>query len=260
MKIKIELVLSLILQAVKDETHLKSVIDRSTDDKAAKVAYNEDAGDEEFHERKLLRGIYTSLDMLKAELVEYLDNVGYTVADNVIITSIDSATDSITIMFDVNESFNKAFTDSLARLFSKFIEDSVLVLWWGPINQNQASFYTNLQQMDLVGIRKAFTKKASTSLATPYTSAITLEGSQVSMLCHEEETVTYTIDDNCIDDIEIECSSRIIQWNRDPRNHSLTIKAIHKGVCDIRLFSIHDESVSVNLRVIVKHHMRPATK
>lgn len=248
MTIKLNLVLSLILEAVKAETHIKGQIDRAIDEKAAKVAYQEEAGDEQFHERKLMRGIYTSLDALKTEIAPYLASYGGTQGDNM-VSVVNEATDSITITLEVSNSFNTSFTDSLARLCSKYIEDSTLVLWWGTFNGTQAQYYTALQAADSLAIAKCFVKKAPQAVPVAYTENLSVLGSGIEVEVGEETTITYSIDENAIDDIEIDPRCNFIHWRRV--KGGFAIKATCTGFTCARLYSLHNDDVECEVDILV---------
>lgn len=249
MNIKLKLFPSVILEAVKAETHIKGQIDRAIDDKAARVAYQEEAGDEQFHERKLMRGIYTSLDNLKGELAQYLADKGATIGNN-LVAEIDTTADTITLSLEVSNSFNKSYTDSLARLCAKYIEDATLVLWWGTFNANQAQYYTSLLASDTIAIGKCFIKVAPKRVALPYTSQITLTGTEIEATANEEFTVSYTLDDGAVDDIEIFTPRHVI-WRRGVEDGIFYLTALHEGIFNCKLYSLHDESVYKNLKLLV---------
>lgn len=243
MTIKLNLVLSLILEAVKAETHIKGQIDRALDDKAAKVAYQEEIGDEEFHERKIMRGIYTSLSQLETELAQYLVSKGSSVSSNV-----DEDKDTIVIMLDVADSFNTSLTTSLARLCSKFIEDATLVLWWGTFNANQMQYYATLQAADLAAINKCFSKSAPSKPTVPYTTSLETSGDEIHLVTGNETTITYTISEGALDDIEIEADG-CIAWRRV--YGGFRIIGLNQGFAHARLYSLHNEELSRDIDIIV---------
>lgn len=149
---------SVIIDAVKIETHIKSTIDKSVDGNSAQLSYNESAGDDEFHERKLSRTLIASAERLVAEISDMLSG-------NSKVESDFSASDKVTIKVDVDSRFNYSFSNTLSRMCSEFIESEMLVLWWGPINPNQAQFYAGISATTLTGIRKCFNKLAPTAPA-----------------------------------------------------------------------------------------------
>lgn len=250
MQVQLNLVISVILEAVKSETFIKGTIDRAQDERANALAYHETAGDEGVHERKLMRGIYTSLDKLKTHIVDYLEDSGSYVGDNVIKTLVNEDTDSIIIILEVNRRFNPAMTDSLARLCSKFIEDNTLVYWWGAIgSQSQVQFYTALVNEDIANINKAFTKRSGKTPVIPYTSRIRIEGSSIELAVGEKDTITYTIDEGCINDVDIQFSGSAAKVHRS--NKDFVVEGIHPGICHAVLYSVHDETVYAKVDIVV---------
>lgn len=151
----IEILRSVIVDAVKTDTHIKGTIDKSIDEKASRVAYNETAGDEAYHLRKLDRTITASAENLVAEISDMLSG-------NTQITPDYSDATKIKISVGVDARFNTSFAPTLARLSSEYITNYVLVLWFGAITngQNQVQFYSQLSSTYLNSIRKCFNKVA----------------------------------------------------------------------------------------------------
>lgn len=143
---------SVIIDAVKTDTHIKGTIDKSADVNASRVAYNESAGDDEHHERKLDRTLVASTERLVSEISDMLSG-------NSEVSSEFSET-TVTIKVDVDSRFNTSFSNTLSRLCSEYITNNMLELWWVAINQNWSQFYGNLCSSNLVSIRKCFNKMA----------------------------------------------------------------------------------------------------
>lgn len=144
---------SVIIDAVKSDTHIKGTIDKSMNDNASRVAYNESAGDDEYHERKLARTLIASAENLVAEISDMLSG-------NSEVSSDFTDSSVVVIKVDVDARFNSSFSNTLSRLCSEYIENQMLVLWWGAINQQQSNFYTSLVASYLNSIRKCFNKMA----------------------------------------------------------------------------------------------------
>ena len=90
---------SVIMDAVKTDTHIKGTIDKSADGNASVVAYNETAGDDAHHERKLDRTLVSSTEKLVSEISDMLSgnsNVSssYTGTTVVITVGVDSRVNS----------------------------------------------------------------------------------------------------------------------------------------------------------------------
>lgn len=255
MKVELKLVLSLILEAVKAETHLKARMDRSAGDNQSvsnAVAYHEDAGDEEVHERKLLRGIYTSVDKLRSYITDYMSDLGVAVSDNNIQSEINSDNDTITITLDVTDRFNVANNDALARYCSKYVEDNTLVLWWGAINQSQMQYYQALLADDLAAIQRLFTKRASHTPIPTYTHTLTLSAGVVNVYLGESETISYEIDDNALDDIKAKVTGCNIARVEGVGNGVLSVSGLRVGRTTLIVESRHNSEARKEIAVMVE--------
>ena len=231
MKIRLTLSKSIIIEAVKAETYLKGVIDKSTADQALTAAYNEKAGDEDVHNRKIARGIINSLASLKTDLAAFL------YSDSVTSTEED---DKIYLEIEVSSRFNTSLIDAVAKLCSKYIEDKTLMMWWGTLgNQIQTQYYDQLVKTDILEIKQNLTKKSFASIASPYPKYIEGLGSHIDIEVGEKAELTYTINEGAIDDIEACPSNHCVQTYRG-RGHFF-IEGKHEGECNLLLYSKHDE-------------------
>lgn len=254
MKIELKLILSVIKEAVKAETYIKGTIDRAAggDQHATNaVAFHETAGDEKVHERKIVRGIWTSADKLRSYIQDYLDVDGSSVSDNNAL-AIDESADTITLKLNVSDRYNKANSDALARLCSKYIEDNTLVLWWGATgNQTQTQYYNTLLTEDMSAIQRLFIKKAPDAPTATYTTTLTLSGEQLTALVGEHNTITYTIDAGAIDDIDIISLDPSIAFGERDENKKICVHTRSTGYCEMKVFSRHNDTLSKVLRVTV---------
>lgn len=248
MNVQLNLFKSVIIEAVKAETYIKGIADRSADERMTGIAYVETAGDETLHERKLMRGLYSSLDKFKLILSEYLEDDSHDNVNNSVNYNISG--DAIVFTLTVPDNFRSANKDVLARICSKFIEDNILVLWWGTINPKQAEFYTTMLNEDIYLIKKTFEKGAPNAAQTPYTSSVTLAASSVTIDVNDPTTITYTLSSGAIDDINARCDNpRILKCFR--QNGVFKIEGLAPGSAIVTLFSIHDESKNATLYVTV---------
>ena len=250
-QVKLTLLKSLIIEAVKGETLIKGRIDKATDDKASALAYQEEAGDEQFHERKLLRTMHTSLSKLKTKIGDYLEGICSSSGDN-IFGDIESDNDAIELSILVSDRFNESFLDPLAKLCSKYIEDHMLYLWWGTFNQKQAEFYRVLCQSDLDDIMSCFTKTAPAVPVPTYTDHITTQlGSTYVCYQGDDLTLTYEVSDGCMDDVSIRLGNGNLQVT-GKREKSFVLKALRSGICDAVLYSQHNDAISTEVTIVVK--------
>lgn len=247
MNIKLSLIKSIIFESVKNETYQKGVIDKSIDPKATVAAYHEQAGNEEYHERMLSRAFYTNLEDLKSYLGDYLTSDGNTTGDNIFS---DEKGDVVTISLEVSDRFNTAYTDTLSKLSAKYIEESMLADWWKPIDDKRSAFYTQFVEKDLTAIRRCFIKTAPKAPSVPYTTKIELTGSAIEMAVGEESTVTYTLDDSAVDDIEIRIEDHNI-CSAGRSREGFTVKALQMGHTYIELYSRHNEDIKATVHVFI---------
>lgn len=238
--VKLTLVRSLIIESVKNDTFRKGLFDKAVDQKATTAAYQEQAGDDTFHERTLDRGLYTAVEELKSHLSDYLNTSGYSTADNSIDSTVENG--NIIISLDVSERFNDGYTQSLARLCSKFIEETMLIDWWKPINEKQTALYETYAQKDLAAIKRCFNKTAPVVPSVPYTEKLDVTGSSFCLGVGEEATVTYTLTDGAIDDIECEVEdTTLVTVGRSQQG--FTVTGQRRGHTYIRLYSRHNETL-----------------
>lgn len=246
--IKLTLVKSLILESVKNETFQKGKFDKSVDAKAITAAYVEQAGNEAYHERILQRSLYTSLEELKTHLSDYLSSSGGTTANNDI--SSTETGDNIIISLVVSDRFNKGYTDSLARLSSKYIEEAMLMDWWRPVNEKQSAMYATFVERDLQAIKRCFNKTAPVAPTVPYTSVLNVVGSSICIGIGEEYTVTYSISDGAIDDIEVRIEdNKLIRAGRS--DEGFTIEGLQYGHTWIQLYSKHNPELAKTIHVYI---------
>ena len=251
MRIELNLVLSLIMEAVKAETYIKGRIDRATVENGEQLAYHETAGDEVTHERKLMRGIYTSSDKLRGWLQDYLNNEGGHVGGNDFKMIVDEATDKISFELVVSERFNRSNNDALARSMSKFIEDNTLALWWGTFNEKEAAYYQGLVTEDIAGIQRLLMKTAPRVPVLSYPTKVECDVDEVSVGVGEEQVVSYRIDGDCIDDIDWLCDRPRMAECEKGDGGTFTVRGRYGGVCHVVLFSRHNSEVYKELLVSV---------
>ena len=248
--IQITLVKSLILESVKNETFFRGQVDKAADEKAVALAYHEQAGNETYQERLLLRGLYTNLEELKTHLSDYLADSGQSSADNLYSEEKD---DNIILHIVVSQRFNRGFTNSLAKLSAKYIEETMLMDWWKPINEKQSALYAQFVERDLSAIKRCFNKTAPTAPAVPYTTSLRTTGTAIELEIGEEATVTYEISDGAIDDIE--CLSEdmgIVTIGRSV--DGFTVTGRRRGHTYVQLYSRHNPELRRTLHAYVTDH------
>lgn len=249
--IKITLIKSQIIEAVKNETFFKGQFDKAADNRAITVAYHEQAGNETYQERLLARALYTNIEELKTQLSDYISTSGFSSADNYIDSEEEE--DNIILSLTVSSRFNNSFTNSLAKLASKYIEEAMLMDWWKPINEKQSALYAQFVERDLVAIKRCFNKTAPEAPTCPYTTILNLTGSAVDIEIGEQHTVTYSISDGAVDDIEARAEDyNICEIGRTQEGFTITGK--QRGHTYISIYSRHNPDLQKTVHVYVTDH------
>ena len=156
---------SLILEAVKADTYQSGQIDKSADPvKNASLAYNEQAGDETYQDRKLLRFLRSGLARFAAALNEFVDSergsISYTLTDG---------SDDISIQVVVSDRYNNGLAQPLSSFAEEYITYTVDYMWWQSIKPTLAKDYFGYAQDTLTQIRLCLAKTAPTSSSSSYT-------------------------------------------------------------------------------------------
>jgi hypothetical protein len=149
-----------VVEAVKGDTYITSSIDRGIDAvKNASVAYNEAAGDDAHHEKKIERLIKGAVSKFAAELSEFVDTASGTI-------TITIGTD-ITITMTVTSRYQSGLANPLSGIAQDYIVNMSLYGWWLSIKPEMAKNFAALAQDALIYVRKCFAKTAPTSSADP---------------------------------------------------------------------------------------------
>jgi len=156
-----------VVEAVKGDTYITSSVDRGADSvKNAGVAYNEAAGNDAHHEKKIERLIKGAVSKFAAELAEFCDT-----ASGAITTSIN---ENITITMTVTDRYNAGLADPLSGIAMEYIVNMSIYGWWISIKPELAKSFASLASDALIYVRKCFAKTApaATASATSATGSV----------------------------------------------------------------------------------------
>ena len=213
--ITLNILRSVIMDGVKIDTHIRGLIDKSTNERATSLAYQETAGDEDEHERKLFASMVSAAESLSTIFSDYLGYKQQSNGDNSVIVSFDD-TDKIVYSLFVSDRFNENYTESLARLSSSYISLSMLMDWYDVVNPKQSEIYEKAASKKLMDIKRCFNKLPPSPPKYPFTQNLTTDKDEVvitlpknyfkversmSELIAHEVVINYTIDDNTVDDV-----------------------------------------------------------
>lgn len=162
---------SLVLEAVKADTYQSGQVDKASDPvKNAALAYNEQAGDETYQERKLVRFLRSGLARFAAAMNEFVDSesgsISYTLSDS---------SDAITIKVVVSDSYNDGLAQPLSSFAEEYVSYTMDYMWWQSIKPALAKDYFGYAQDTLTQIRLCLAKTApaSSSSYTDVTGTVT---------------------------------------------------------------------------------------
>ena len=250
--IKLHIVTSLIIEAVKAETFIRGAVIKASDDKANAMVYQSQAGDELVHERKLKRNLYSAAEELKTYLSDYLEILGPASADNNIESEVNWETESLDIELIVSRRFNKSYTNSLARLCSRFIEDSMIIMWFKTVDPNQAQVYVTSLETTKTAIQRCFNKLPPNLPPVPYTYELDINATSCTMEPNHRFKVHYTIGDDSIDDIQAESSDNKIASVERTGSKIFSIYSHLAGTATVKVFSKHREEIYKEVTVTVE--------
>lgn len=155
----------LLIEAVKADTYITGAIDKSAGDNNHAVAYNEQAGDDEYHERKLLRTLRGAVGALEARLAEFVDSAAGSISDTLSNAASDG---SFTISVVVSDRYNSGLATPIAQLSQEYIINKMLSLWWQAIKPTMAKDYFTFAEESLNSIKLCLTKTAPSSSTADY--------------------------------------------------------------------------------------------
>ena len=150
---------NLIIEAVKADTYITGLIDKSADGvKNAPLAYNEQAGDDTYHQRKLTRTLAGAVGSLEANLAEFVDSA----TDNGISDTLASAGEdgAFNIVVLVSDRYNNGLAFPIAQLSQEYVVNKMLYYWWQSIRPALAKDYLAFSSESLSNIRLCLAKKA----------------------------------------------------------------------------------------------------
>lgn len=157
----------LIFEAVKADTFLtgKDVKSQNAVQNASR-AYNMQAGDDTYQERKLSRTLTEAVGALEANLAEFVDSA----VDNGITNTLSEAGEdgAFTITVIVSDRYNSGLAHPIASLSQGYIVNKMLYFWWQPIDSSLAKDYLNFSDESLVNITRCLAKTAPATSTQSY--------------------------------------------------------------------------------------------
>lgn len=249
MQIQLTLVKPLIVEAVKTETFLHGNFVKSTDQNGSTtaLAYNTQAGDEEYALRKIDRDIRYAVEKLKTVFVDYITPSPIVKGDDSVTSSDDNK--NIIYHLTVSTRWNGTLTDACARLSQRYIIDCAVAQWYISLGDTkQAEYYGALLKQDEIEVRKCFIKLPPQAPSLQYSTNISFVSPSITdgaihLTEGDNVTFTYTLDDGAIDDIETRSSDpSVVRTCLDTEGKWL-VKALRPGFATVTFFSRHHDTV-----------------
>lgn len=166
--LKLTLKKDIIIAAVKTDTYQTGQNDKADNPVAnAARAYNEQAGDETYHEQKLIRLLRSALAKFCAQMAEYVDTeegtMSYSIPKD---TDVDKETILITIT--VSARYNTGLAQPLSSFAEEFIINMMDCDWWKPIKPELAKDYFTYASDTLSYIKLCLAKTAPAAASSSY--------------------------------------------------------------------------------------------
>lgn len=157
-----------ITAAVKADTYIAGLIDKATDPvKLAAYGYNEQAGDDAFHEVKLYRTLRAGVAKFSVAMSEYVDTSQTSAS---ISNTLNKQSPFFNIQMTVGSRFNQAFKDVLATLAEEYIINSMLYSWWQSINIERSKQFLIFMDETMDSVKKCLAKSAPQVTENSYTN------------------------------------------------------------------------------------------
>lgn len=155
-----------IIAAVKADTYITGQADKSVDAvKNAALAYNEQAGDDGYHEVKLFRTLREALSKFEANLADYVDTSD---PNAQVSNTLSKDNDTFVITITVGTRFNKAFAPTMSALAESYIINMMLYAWWQSLKTALAKDYYGFANDSLITIQRLLSKSAPAVSANSY--------------------------------------------------------------------------------------------
>lgn len=248
--VQLTLLRSTIVDAVKSETFITSNVDRATNEQAAKLAFHEAIGDDEYTERKLERDMLTAAEELKTIFSDYAIQERQTTADNAILLDMSDNT-AVKYRMLLSDRFNDAYVDSLARLGSDYIKNKMLMLWWENINPQRAEVFMSLAEKTLTPITRCFNRLPPQPPTYPYPKIISAPTEPQDAEKGNTYKLTYSIPQGNIDDVEVSSLNLNVVSVDKIEDGIVSIFAKECGATTVQLYSRHDPTVNTLILIRV---------
>lgn len=238
---------SLIIEAAKAETFIKGQVDKGALNNAEAMVYNEQAGDDVFHERKLKASIYNAVEELCSMFSEYVAPEVYDEEPS-LSHDVNIEEDEIKIALSLSYRVNPRFATTITRLSQQFITTRVIYDWFLAFNPKQAQVYTT--EKTEADIRICFNRRPPLYPEYPYTRKLSCSVTNVEMNIGDTYELEYTTTGEK-SDIVYSYTGKNLTLSHNEKNKTITIVADSKGDGNLYLYSKHNDSIYTTTKIKV---------
>lgn len=155
----------LIFEAVKTDTFITGKVEITTDGTQNAKVYNEQAGDDTFHERKLERTLRGAVGAFESLLTEFVDTSAGSITDTLAEADVDG---DFTIVIVTSDRFLVGLAQPMASLAQEFIINRMVAQWWTAAKPELSQFYLALSNDNIASVRRCLSKKAPLTSSAEY--------------------------------------------------------------------------------------------
>ena len=153
----------LIYEAVKTDTYITGKVEITTDGSQNAKVYNEQAGDDTFHNRKLERTLRGAVGAFESLLAEFVDASNGSISD-----TLSRAGDAFEITIVTSSRFNEGLAQPMASLAQEFIINRMIAQWWTAAKPELSQFYLALSNDNIASVRRCLTKTSPAAANADY--------------------------------------------------------------------------------------------
>lgn len=258
--ITLRLVPSLIVETVKTDTFIRGKIEKAGAENAEALAYNKQAGDDEFHERKIQSAIVQAAEEVRSRIAAIVSpGIRFGYEEESTTLNIDFDNDVIELAFYASSRLNPTLANTMARTAQRYIADKVLADWFIVFDAQQSAAYQQAATQDMAVLMRSFNRMPPTLPPCPYPRFIHFDEKEVTVTVGQTVRLSYDVlPPPARNDVAIfQRTPTLSDVKNDLANRSITITGTYPGHELITLYSVHDDSVSTTLKINIDEPPSP---
>lgn len=250
--ITLRLVPSLIIETVKTDTFIRGKIEKAAAENAEAMAYNKQAGDDDFHERKIQSAIVQAVEEVRSRIAAIVSpGIRFHYEEESTTLRIDFDEDIIELAFYASSRLNPTLANTMARTAQRYVADKVLADWFIVFDAQQAAAYQQAAANDMATLMRSFNRMPPTLPPCPYPRFIHFDEKEVTITVGQTVRLSYQVlPPPARNDVAVfQRKPTLSDVKNDLANRQLTITATYPGREQLTLYSVHDDSVRTTLNI-----------